>query len=237
MAFREIVAPTLRDLFVRQIIDMIFSGELKTGEKLPTERDMAEKMNISRSMVHIGLEDLSRMGFVRIEPRAGAYVADYAGSGNFETLGAIVKYTGGKLSEELNISMVEARNALEGGAMIRLAMTHSGEDIHNLREKVAELEKAAAGGAELKTIAEMMRDFHVEMTRMSGNLLFPLILNSFKEVSLGLWENCVAFWGPETIVQQEAKLIELLEDGRGHEAALYIENIFEHYLDAHDIHR
>lgn len=38
-------------------------------------------------MVHIGLEDLSRMGFVRIEPRAGAYVADYAGSGNFETLG------------------------------------------------------------------------------------------------------------------------------------------------------
>lgn len=237
MAFREIVAPTLRDLFVRQIIDMIFSGELKTGEKLPTERDMAEKMNISRSMVHIGLEDLSRMGFVRIEPRAGAYVADYAGSGNFETLGAIVKYTGGKLSEELNISMVEARNALEGGAMIRLAMTHSGEDIHNLREKVAELEKAAAGGAELKTIAEMMRDFHVEMTRMSGNLLFPLILNSFNEVSLGLWENCVAFWGPETIVQQEAKLIELLEDGRGHEAALYIENIFEHYLDAHDIHR
>lgn len=82
-----------------------------------------------------------------------------------------------------------------------------------------------------------MRDFHVEMTRMSGNLLFPLILNSFNEVSLGLWENCVAFWGPETIVQQEAKLIELLEDGRGHEAALYIENIFEHYLDAHDIHR
>ena len=237
MAFREIVAPTLRDLFVRQIIDMIFSGELKTGERLPTERDMAEKMNISRSMVHIGLEDLNRMGFVRIEPRAGAYVADYAGSGNFETLGAMVKYTGGKLSEELNISMVEARNALEGGALIRLAMTHSGEDIRSLRDSVAELEKAAAGGAELKTIAEMMRDFHVEMTRMSGNLLFPLILNSFNEVSLGLWENCVSFWGLETIIQQEAKLIDLLEDGKGHEAALYIENIFEHYLDAHDIHR
>jgi DNA-binding FadR family transcriptional regulator len=237
MAFKEIVAPTLRDLFVRQIIDMIFSGELKTGEKLPTERDMAEKMNISRSMVHIGLEDLSRMGFVRIEPRSGAYVADYARSGNFETLGAIVKYTGGKLSEELNISMVEARNALEGGAMIRLAMTHSGEDIQKLRDRVTTLEKAAAGGAELKTLAEMMRDFHVEMTRMSGNLLFPLILNSFNEVSLGLWENCVSFWGPETIVQQEERLIDLVEDGKGHEAALYIENIFEHYLDAHNMHR
>ena len=58
MAFREIVAPTLRELFVKQIIDMVFSGELEVGEKLPTERALAEKMNISRSMVHTGLEDL-----------------------------------------------------------------------------------------------------------------------------------------------------------------------------------
>ena len=237
MAFQEIVAPTLRDLFVRQIIDMIFSGELKVGEKLPTERDMAKKMNISRSMVHIGLEDLSRMGFVRIEPRSGAYVTDYSKTGNFETLGAIVRYSGGKMSEELNISMVEARNALEGGAMVRLSLTHTEEDIRRLREMVAALDAAARDGAPLKQLAEMMRDFHVELTRMSGNILFPLLLNSFNDVSLGLWENCVSFWGADTIVQQENRLIDLLENGKGREAALYIENIFEHYLDAHDMHR
>lgn len=237
MAFKEIVAPTLRDLFVRQIIDMIFSGELRVGEKLPTERDMAEKMNISRSMVHIGLEDLSRMGFVRIEPRTGAYVADYAQSGNFETLGAIVRYTGGKMSDELNISMVEARNAIEGGAMIRLAMTRSKEDIKQLREMVENLRASAEDGCALETLAAQMREFHVELTRMSGNVLLPLLLNSFNEVSFGLWENCVAFWGAETIIQQETRLIDLIEDGKGHEAALYIENIFEHYLEAHDMHR
>ncbi len=237
MAFKEIVAPTLRDLFVRQIIDMIFSGELRVGEKLPTERDMAEKMNISRSMVHIGLEDLSRMGFVRIEPRTGAYVADYAQSGNFETLGAIVRYTGGKMSDELNISMVEARNAIEGGAMIRLAMTRSKEDIKQLREMVENLRASAEDGCALETLAAQMREFHVELTRMSGNVLLPLLLNSFNEVSFGLWENCVSFWGAETIIQQETRLIDLIEDGKGHEAALYIENIFEHYLEAHDMHR
>ena len=237
MAFKEIVAPTLRDLFVRQIIDMIFSGELRVGEKLPTERDMAEKMNISRSMVHIGLEDLSRMGFITIEPRAGAYVADYARTGNFDTLGAIVKYTGGKFSEEMNISLVEARNATEGGALIRLAMTHSGDDISALRKMIADMAAAAASGAELTEIAKHMRDFHVELTRLSGNIVLPLILNSFNDVSMGLWENCVSFWGPETIVEQETHLIDLVEQGKGHEAALYIENIFEHYLEAHDMHR
>ena len=82
-----------------------------------------------------------------------------------------------------------------------------------------------------------MRDFHVALTRMSGNVLFPLILNSFNEVSLGLWENCVSFWGAETIAKQEDKLVGLIEDGKGHEAAQYIENIFEHYMEAHDMHR
>lgn len=237
MAFSEIVAPTLRELFVEQIIGMIFSGELTPGDRLPTERDLAEKMNISRSMVHMGLEDLGRMGFVTIEPRAGAYVADYARNGNFETLGAIVKYTGGKFSEEMNISLVEARNATEGGALIRLAMTHSGEDISALRKMIADMAAAAAGGAELTEIAKHMRDFHVELTRLSGNIVLPLILNSFNDVSMGLWENCVSFWGAETIIQQETRLIDLIEDGKGHEAALYIENIFEHYLEAHDMHR
>jgi GntR family transcriptional repressor for pyruvate dehydrogenase complex len=237
MAFSEIVAPTLRDLFVRQIIDMIFSGELAVGEKLPTERDMAEKMGISRSMVHIGLEDLERMGFVRIEPRTGAYIADYSKSGNFETLGAIVRYTGGNFSEELNISLVEARNALEGGAMIRLASTRSDENIAALRGMIEDFRKAAGDGADVKTLGERMRDFHVALTRMSGNVLFPLILNSFNEVSLGLWENCVSFWGAETIAKQEDKLVGLIEDGKGHEAAQYIENIFEHYMEAHDMHR
>ena len=237
MAFKEITAPTLRELFVEQIIDMVFSGELAVGEKLPTERELAEKMSISRSMVHTGLEDLCRMGFVTIEPRAGAYVADYAKSGNFDTLGAIVKYTGGKFSDDMNISLVEARNALEGGAMIRLAMTRSDEDITALRDMVARLSQAVDNGESVPRLAERMRDFHVAVTRMSGNIIFPLVLNSFYTVSAGLWENCVSFWGVETIVKQEERLIDLVEAGDGHAAAQYIENIFEHYLEAHNIHR
>lgn len=237
MAFREIVAPTLRELFVEQIIGMIFSGELAVGEKLPTERVLAEQMNISRSMVHIGLEDLCRMGFVIIEPRAGAYVADYAKNGNFDTLGAIVKYTGGNFSDEMNISIVEARNALEGGAMIRLAMTRTDGDIAALRDMVREMGLAVGSGESVRQLGVRMRDFHVAITRMSKNIIFPLMLNAFNPVSAGLWENCVAFWGGETIVKQETRVIDLIESGDGHAAALYIENVFEHYLEAHDQHR
>lgn len=92
MGFRQIQAPTLRELFVDQVIGMIFSGELKVGDRLPSERELSEQMHISRSMVHTGLEDLERMGFVRMEARRGNYIEDYARHGNFETLMALAKY-------------------------------------------------------------------------------------------------------------------------------------------------
>ena len=233
MAFREIVAPTLRELFVSQVIEMIFSGELHIGDKLPSERELSEQMHISRSMVHTGLEDLERMGFVRIEPRRGNYIADYARNGNFETLAAIAKY-GGAFDRNLEVSMVELRNAVEGGAMVRLANRRSASDIQTLRALTEALHTAAAAGEPVEQLAERMRRFDTAITELSGNCLFPLMMNAFGNVSTLLWEKCVRFWGVETIVEQERHISDLLEAGKGHEAALYIENIFRHYLEAHN---
>ncbi len=232
MAFREIVAPTLRELFVTQIIEMIFSGELHIGEKLPSERELSEQMHISRSMVHTGLEDLTRMGFVRIEPRRGNYIADYARNGNFETLAAIAQY-GGTFDQSMEVSMVELRNAVEGGAMLRLAARHSAQDMQTLRALRDGLRDAAAAGADAGQLAEHMRRFDTAITELSGNRLFPLILNAFGRGNTLLWEKCVRFWGVETIIEQEQHIIDLLDAGKGHEAALYLENIFRHYLEAH----
>ena len=44
MEFREIVAPSIKELFVQQFEGMILSGQLQPGEKLPTERELADEM-------------------------------------------------------------------------------------------------------------------------------------------------------------------------------------------------
>ena len=49
MAFTEIQTKSLKTLFMERITTMIISEELKIGEKLPPERDIAQQMNISRS--------------------------------------------------------------------------------------------------------------------------------------------------------------------------------------------
>ncbi|MGL4370852.1 MAG: hypothetical protein ACRCUT_14440, partial [Spirochaetota bacterium] len=86
-----------------------------------------------------------------------------------------------------------------------------------------------------KTHAKMMCDFHTELTRRSGNQMLSLVGNSFKIANLILWQRCVDFWGIEKIIQQETHIVDLLEEGRGHDAALFIENQFEQYLKENSI--
>lgn len=228
MEFEKIVAPSPKELFIGQIVHMILSGKLSPGDKLPTERFLAEKMEINRSLVHSGIEELARMRFVRIEPRRGNYVTDYAKEGDFNTLTAIAKYTGGDFDRQTRISMVEARNAIVGGAMIRLGNIGSAEDFKYLRDLIKEQREDAKKTS--SNAARYMLDFNLALTRLSGNTIFPLIMNSFAVGNMSFWQNCVEHWGVETVFAQEEKMLELIEIGKGHEAALYMENIFEEYL-------
>lgn len=231
MELKKIASPTLRELFVQQLVGKIFSGELRAGDKLPSEREMSEKLSISRSMVHLGLEDLERMGFVRIEPRRGIYVTDYAREGNFETFAALARY-GGALDSALETSLVEMRNAVYGGGLIRLASTRTSADIEALRTQAKKLRWLADENAGAKACAREMRRFETLVTELCGNALFPLIMNAFGESCQKLWELCVNFWGANEVAAQEEHIIGLISEGRGHEAAAYVEDIYRSYRGA-----
>ena len=77
MAFREIVAPTVKELFIQQLEGMILSGELRPGDRLPTERELADEMKISKTVVHEGLQELHRLGHQRQAGPHGAGVRPY----------------------------------------------------------------------------------------------------------------------------------------------------------------
>ena len=100
MDFRPVVAPSIRELFIQQVEGAILSGQLKPGDRLPTERELADTMHISKTVVHEGLRELHRLGFLDIASRRGVTVADYAQTGSLETLMAIMDYHGGLPDEK-----------------------------------------------------------------------------------------------------------------------------------------
>lgn len=197
MEFEAISAPTINELFENRLQDMILSGELAIGEKLPTEQEMADAMHISKSTVHNGIKSLERKGFLRVTPRHGVHVANYPETGNLDTLVALLKRSGNRLDRQLVKSILQFRESVEGMAVRLLAAEHTTGHILRLRMYIDEFRKAAQGGAGLRELAELLFDYHLYIALKSGNTVIPMVLNGFHDVSLAFWQMWIRQTGTE----------------------------------------
>lgn len=199
MKFQKIVAPTITELFERQMQGAILSGQVTPGEKLPTEAELAENMNISKSAVHAGIKNLERMGFVRIVPRHGIYVSDWAEFGNVDTLISVLKYQGGKLDKGTASSLLQTRTAIEGLAARLFIERRTNADIIALRSIIDEFRSASKvkPRADVDRLAELACSFHRYICVKSGNNVIPLIVNGFHDVNIALWSLWIRQAGPK----------------------------------------
>lgn len=225
--FTEIKAPTIRALFEKQLRDRIFSGELKPGDRIPTERELARQMKISKSIVHLGISKLEAEGFLETVPRKGVTVADYTRTGNVSTLTALLTYSGGEIDRRTLRSMVDLRDAMEGKAMRLLAGSHTDEDIRVLQEDEESL-RAAVDEGSTEDAAEALYRYHLDLSVRCGNTIFPMILNSFREISLILWRQSVELFCADETLNMVRAYTELIGKGEGKRAAeLFSENCAE----------
>ena len=216
MYFTEIVAPTIKELFIHRMENMILSGELVCGDKLPSERELAEQMKISKTAVHSGITDMVRKGFLRVVPRVGVFVDDYASNGTLETLTSIMEHNGGQLDERNISSVLEIRYALESVALKHVIEDHDTEVLSKLGSIKNEAVNAAK---EIKppflyqALAELYFRFHHYICVASGNTIAPMIMNTFKKAAIGFWSNSVRALGTEESVNRLCRLYGYIEKG------------------------
>lgn len=230
MSFEKIEIPSPKESFANEIKGRIIKGKLKVGEKLPTERELAEQTGISKSVIHFALKELEQVGFIKCLPRKGSYVADFLRDGSIETLNEILKYNGGTMSYKMSVDIAEFRNAVEGYALIKLASNHSDEDIAQLRAILDEMRDAADKNLTIAELAEITSKFHYQICELCGNDILALVMNAFAPMSKTLWEYCAMFRGAEGFLEQDEKTIEMIERGEGRKAKEYIEDIFKQFM-------
>ena len=80
MPFEKITSEKLSQTVARQIELLILRGILRPGERLPAERDLAERMGVSRPSLREALEGLEGKGLLFTRPGAGCFVADVLGN-------------------------------------------------------------------------------------------------------------------------------------------------------------
>ena len=208
MAFREIVAPTVKELFIQQLEGMILSGELRPGDRLPTERELADEMKISKTVVHEGLRELHRLGFLDIASRRGVTVADYAQTGSLETLRAIMDFHGG---------LPDAKTA-----------RHTPADMAALQALQRQAEQAAQEGTD--ALAEALFRYHRGITFLSGNTITPLLFNAFTRVNLEFWKEYIQLTGIDRCLERLAQFTAHIEAGEGQAASSLLRQGLEQFI-------
>lgn len=208
MGFNKIKNVSLTDLFVEQVENMILSGELSVGEKLPSSRELCLKMGVSRQVVSAGLIKLEQLGFIRIKTREGVFVSDYREQGTIETLLAIMRYHGGTMREDEVRSLLEVRGSLES-LSCRLAINNSSET--QLQKLKVALEKIHQS-RDPQEASETIFAFHHYIAVLSNNVLLPLMYYSFKPEAEYLWSLAYKHVGLDELYQEKKNLFEAIRN-------------------------
>jgi GntR family transcriptional repressor for pyruvate dehydrogenase complex len=175
---------SLKEACVARLEQMILSGELKIGKRLPSERDFAARLNVSRPVLHQALVDLEAKGLVQIVPRRGVFISDYRRDGSLAMLSSLLSYHNGNLAPEFGQSLMDMRLLLETETARLAAQNRTDEQLVEFRDLLAQEQKAA--NSDPQTLTDLDFAFHLSTAVVSANLVYPLIINSFKSVYTGL---------------------------------------------------
>lgn len=207
MQFAKLSAPTLKELFVKELENMILSGRLPVDTQLPPERELADTMQVSRAVVNAGLVELARKGFLVIRPRIGTFVADYRRNGTIETFQAIVSYNGGMLRQDEVRSVLELRIALDTLAVELCASRITDEELRQLREST----NAIGSAKTTHEAATQAFSFQHQLAFFSGNTLLPILFSSFRSLTHALWQRFCSLYGIPALYHNTDMLCSRLE--------------------------
>ena len=206
MAFHKLNTPSLKEVFVQEVENMILSGELKIGDKLPPERELVESTGVSLSVVTAGISELESCGFVEIRPRQGIFVSDYVHKGSLETLVALMRYKNLQLNGREVRSLIETRIALEQ-LMVQQVIERSSDE--GLRALAPYLDRMDAETEPQKAIDDILDFFH-ELSILSDNILLPLLYHSFREAMGGMYTRFLEHNGIAPIRQTARQLYDFV---------------------------
>lgn len=225
--FKPIAKEHLRDLVSVRIEEMILSGKISIGEKLPPERELAGMLGVSRPVVHDGLMDLVNKGLVTMKPRFGTYVNDYRRQGSLALLASLLSYHRGSLEPKLLSSLIAMRMLFELETARLAARNRTGEYLSALEEIIRT--EGETDARDTSAVSELDFTFHHHVALASGNLVYPLIINSFKHVYTNI--SFQAFSDPAVVpvaFGYHARLLEAIRARDETGAVVGMETILEH---------
>ena len=166
----------LVDRVAREIQTLIVEGRLLPGTKLPPERELAEQMGVSRTVVREAVHILMTKGLLATKPGVGRVVRQMTRDQIVEPFSLLVQLRdGGTDFEDLH----QVRSILEVEISGLAALQATPEDIASLKQLMAEME---ANVDNTDTFAALDTDFHQVLANMTHNPILVLIVAVIRDL-------------------------------------------------------
>ena len=166
------------EVVVQHVRGLIERGELRPGDRLPPERELAVQLGVSRPSVRAGLRSLAAIGILQTRHGAGTFITDGPPTLGTEPLSFLAALHGFTQDE-----MYEARRALEVGVAGLAAERATDDQIATIAEEVTSL---FASLDEPQSFLRHDIRFHRAVAAASGN---PILASLVEMVSTIFYEH------------------------------------------------
>jgi GntR family transcriptional repressor for pyruvate dehydrogenase complex len=150
------------DKIINQLKQLITSGQLKPGDRLPAERVLSEKFGVGRSYIREAILKLEFYGLLKTNPQSGTYVAGLSITVIDSIISDIIKYN----KDDFN-ALIEARYHLELTAVKLAAERRTEDDLLEIKKALLEYELKIGNG--LNNAVEEDMIFHIKIAKASKN--------------------------------------------------------------------
>ena len=181
MEFKEITPVRLYESVIDQIMDLVKRSELKPGDKLPPERELAEKLSISRNSLREAFRVLESRGLIKSKAGGGRYIREIRKNGYSNTENIILS-----LEKSSILELLEARELFEAKIVKIAAQRATIEDtglIEQILNKMSEEEELKYGKE-----TESDTEFHLAIAKASHNFVFTNIIRLHLDLLKGTRE-------------------------------------------------
>jgi GntR family transcriptional regulator, transcriptional repressor for pyruvate dehydrogenase complex len=171
LAYRTVKTSRLFEQIVEQVEASILSGQLKPGDQLPAERDLAQRFGVSRTAVREAVKTLREKGLVEAYSGRGTFVTNGTSQAIRQSLDLMIRIN----QQEGSANLAELRLVLEPEIAGLAASRIEDQLLSTMREAVAVMDRNLH---DPDAYVEADLDFHLALAEAAGNPLILSLLDS-----------------------------------------------------------
>jgi GntR family transcriptional repressor for pyruvate dehydrogenase complex len=169
--YRVVKTSRLFEQIVQQVEDSILNNQLKPGDQLPAERDLAQRFGVSRTAVREAVKTLREKGLVEAYTGRGTFVTNGTSQAIRQSLDLMIRIN----QQEGSANLAELRQVLEPEIAALAAPRIEEQLLSTMREAVVIMDRNLH---DPDAYVEADLDFHLALAEAVGNPLILSLLDS-----------------------------------------------------------